>query len=199
MALPSTTHASVREPAEVPMRAVVVLGAAVRRDAAGELYGALRRRARAAARVHADQRAGANGREPLLIATGGRAWSGCIEANALREALVADGVPEARIVRELCSLSTRENALFTTRLLALRGVHHAIVVTCAWHMQRALALFTRAGLDVRGVAAEGPEVSVITRVSRLFHERMSARVDGLARGWRTEPLRMLEDERDTRD
>jgi uncharacterized SAM-binding protein YcdF (DUF218 family) len=49
-------------------------------------------------------------------------------------------------VRERCSFSTRENARFTAGVLLRRGVAAAAVVTCGWHMPRAVALFARAGV-----------------------------------------------------
>ena len=60
--------------------------------------------------------------------------------------LALRGVPESSIVRERCSFSTRENARFTAEVLLRRGTAAAAVVTCGWHMPRAVALFARAGV-----------------------------------------------------
>ena len=65
-------------------------------------------------------------------------------------------MPPSAIVRERCSLSTRDNARFSAALLARRGLSRAAVVTCAWHLPRALSLFSRAGIESEAVAAEAP-------------------------------------------
>ena len=71
--------------------------------------------------------------------------------------LLLRGVPERAIVRERCSFSTRENARFTAEVLRRRGTDAAAVVTCAWHLPRAVALFSRAGVVAEPVEATGAE------------------------------------------
>lgn len=141
------------------MDALVVLGCrVVRAPGAGlGLLGAAGRRTRAAAAAfHA-------GRAPLLVASGGRAWDGVVEADAMADALVEEGVPRAAIVRERCSFSTLENARFTAPILARRGVRVAAIVTCAWHLPRALRAFRACGVRCEGVPAHVPEDSGRTR------------------------------------
>ncbi|RYG70003.1 YdcF family protein [bacterium] len=101
------------------------------------LVGAAYRRAESAARLY--RRLSREGREVTVIASGGRAWHGVQEATAIAAVLRAHGVPEARVVRELTSLSTRENARFTREMLARRGERDAacFVVTCGFHLARA--------------------------------------------------------------
>ncbi len=67
-------------------------------------------------------------------------------------ALEEEGVPASAIVRERCSFSTKENARYTARLLARRGVTDAVVVTCAWHLPRAMRAFRREGVRAEGLA-----------------------------------------------
>jgi uncharacterized SAM-binding protein YcdF (DUF218 family) len=58
------------------------------------------------------------------------------------------GVPEDAIIIEKESLNTYENAIFTKEILDSLGIHKIILVTSAQHMPRAMALFTKQGLDV---------------------------------------------------
>jgi cyclophilin family peptidyl-prolyl cis-trans isomerase len=69
--------------------------------------------------------------------------------------LLFRGVPERAILRERCSLSTRENARFAYEVLARRDrcIEPVALVTCDWHMPRASALFRRAGFVVEPVPA----------------------------------------------
>jgi cyclophilin family peptidyl-prolyl cis-trans isomerase len=102
-----------------------------------------------------------------------------VEADAMREELVRAGVPADAIVRERCSLSTRENARFTAALLRRRGMRRVTVVTCDWHLPRALAAFRRAGLEVEGFAAPSVAVPWRRRVVRWGRERVLAWAVGI--------------------
>lgn len=87
---------------------------------------------------------------PLVIASGGRVpWlgKGPPEAAAMRKFLLALGVPAKAIVMETHSLSTHENAVDVKPILDHRSIHHILLVTSAWHMQRALATFHAAGIN----------------------------------------------------
>lgn len=90
------------------------------------------------------------------------------------------GVPESAVFEELCSLSTRENALCVARCLRARGERRVCVVTCPWHMTRALANFDRAGLQPIAVPARTPAAGPLTRVRRAVHEQVSSWLDGMA-------------------
>ncbi len=96
------------------------------------------------------------GKAPLIIATGGYRWPRHLqgksnfrsEAEAMGVLLTAFGVPQAAILEERRSRTTRENAVLTTELAAARDIRQVLLVTSAWHMPRALAAFRRAGLAV---------------------------------------------------
>ncbi len=122
--------------------AIVVLGCRV--HPSGRLTPTAAGRAAAAAAAF---RAGL---APLVITSGGRRWGAQIEALALRTALVERGVPEASILTELWSFTTVENAVFTSALLRRRGARSALVVTCSWHIPRALEAFRAAGIESTG-------------------------------------------------
>ncbi|HEY2364774.1 MAG TPA: YdcF family protein, partial [Polyangiaceae bacterium] len=138
--------------------AVVVLGCRIASASGKTLVGAAGRRARAAAEI-----ARSRGVE-LVVASGGRAWGfrrspwsiACgdrrVEADALAEELACAGVDAKTIERERTSRNTRENARFTARLLEARGVERVLLVTCEWHLPRAVALFRKHGFEVEPVA-----------------------------------------------
>jgi len=150
--------------------AFVVLGCRVSLDAQGRLQGALGRRARAAAEAYR-QRSDAHA---VIIASGGRRWSNLIEADALALELTRLDVPARAVVRERCSLSTRDNARFATAALARRGIARATVVTCAWHLPRAVALFGREGVEVEGLAVDPGSAAWSRRLWRWGRERVLA-------------------------
>jgi uncharacterized SAM-binding protein YcdF (DUF218 family) len=110
----------------------------------------------AARRVAAAVAAWREGLAPVVVASGGRSWGGVVEADAMGAALVREGLPEDALILERCSFTTRENARYTARILARRGVARVAVVSCEWHLPRALPHFRDLGLEARGVPAPLP-------------------------------------------
>src|SRR5215472_2397579 len=96
--------------------AVVVLGCQLHWSAARTLMGAAGRRARSAAQLVLSLET--VGKTPRVVASGGRAWSGVIEADALANELARLGVPLDRIERERRSWSTKANARHVAALLS---------------------------------------------------------------------------------
>jgi uncharacterized SAM-binding protein YcdF (DUF218 family) len=110
----------------------------------------------------------------LAVACGGRSWSGLVEADAIAQMLVQRGIPEEAIVRERCSLDTRDNARFAASLLGRRGLSGVLLVTCAWHLPRAERLFRMAGLEVEGLAVAPPDVTLQKRAYWRTREMLSS-------------------------
>ena len=108
-------------------------------------------------------------------------WDGEIEADAMADELVLAGVPRGAIVRERCSLTTRDNARFSAALLGRLGVDRVTVVTCDWHLPRAAQFFRAEGLAVEGVAAVAPRAPSVKRWVRGGHEWVSSHVDAARR------------------
>lgn len=81
---------------------------------------------------------------PILV-TGGRPDGGTYsEAKLMQSVLEQDfNVPVKWIEDE--SANTRENALFSQKLLQPQGIDSIYLVTQAWHMPRALGIFYRTG------------------------------------------------------
>jgi uncharacterized SAM-binding protein YcdF (DUF218 family) len=157
---------------------IVVLGC--RPGRAGALRGAAKRRVDTAARTFHELGGGAT-----LVCSGGRAWDGLVEADSFARGLVEAGVPSSRIVRERCSMSTVDNARYTTALWArrapdARGSRTVFLVTCEWHMPRAQKHFAGEGLEVIAVPAKRPEGMLpkgLTELALQMRERVAAWLD----------------------
>lgn len=85
--------------------------------------------------------------KPLLLTGGRPEGAGRSEAEAMQVALQRDFGLSARWL-ESNSDNTRENAAHTARLLKTAGLHKILLVTHAWHMPRAVQVFSAAGLQV---------------------------------------------------
>ena len=158
----------------VELSSLVLLGCSLGRR------GALSRTAkRRAARAAEAFRAGLS---PHILACGGKAWSGVREADALAAFLLESGVPESALERELWSHSTRDNAHFAAQLLLPRGLRRIGLVTCDWHMARALRCFEGAGFEPVAVPAVAPRLRGFPGMVRAVRERVSFAVDN-ARTW----------------
>ncbi|HLK41173.1 MAG TPA: YdcF family protein, partial [Polyangiaceae bacterium] len=161
---------------------IVVLGCRVRLDGDGAdavlLAGALSRRLDAAAAAYFEAR----DPETAVVVSGGRRWGHAVEADTMARELRRRGVPAGVIVRERCSLSTSDNARFTAALLARRGLRRAALVTCAWHMPRALAHFRRAGIEVAPLPSFGGPGGIASRVWQWGRERLLTWAFALAAG-----------------
>ncbi len=140
--------------------------------------GAFVRRARAARDAWLSAREAS---PSLIVACGGRAWNGRVEADELARLLAEGDVPRSAIVRERCSLDTRENARFASEMLRRRGIEDVVVVTCSWHLPRALRLFRDAGLRATGFGVDPPDASLFARVYWAAREKVSTWKDGRRR------------------
>jgi uncharacterized SAM-binding protein YcdF (DUF218 family) len=162
--------------------AIVVLGCRVLASGALSKPGAART-ARAA-------RAFREGVAPWIVASGGRRWGAHVEATRMRVDLVARGVPRQAVREELLSLSTFENAVFTSAALERAGARRVALVTCAWHMRRAIESFRAFGLDVLAMPADVAAAGAATLATRRVHEASSGRLDA-ARRARSASLREI--------
>jgi uncharacterized SAM-binding protein YcdF (DUF218 family) len=98
---------------------------------------------------------------PVAV-TGGAPWGGQPEGESMREALATDFGIEARWV-ESQARDTAENAARLVPELKAAGIGRIALVTHAWHMPRARALFERQGMTVipapTAFATETPEAA----------------------------------------
>ena len=155
----------------VELKTLVLLGCRVAGPAALSPP-ALRRAERA---LHAWQA----GLSEHILACGGKSWAGVREADALCAYLIARGVPERVLERELWSESTRRNAHYAAQLLIPRGIRHVGLITCDWHMPRALRCFRGAGFDTQPLPAESPSLAGRERLLRRAREQASLALDQL--------------------
>lgn len=156
--------------------AIVVLGCRIRKG--GQPSEAAERR------VHRATDAFRASPGSLVIVSGGRRWHGEAEADVLARHLTRLGVPKSAIVRELCSLSTVENAAYSAEILNERVLRRAAIVTCDWHMPRALACFAWMGVDTTPLAAASARRALAAMGVRATAERVRRLFDGrAARDW----------------
>lgn len=129
-----------------------------------------------------------NGLAQRVVVSGGAAnllEPGTFEAEMLRRFLINAGIDSARVLMELDSHTTYENALFCKTLLdSLEPGGSFLLVTSAIHMRRALACFGTQGLDVRPYTVQKmvgrrrydisylliPSMAAIGRWEQLMHE-----------------------------
>jgi uncharacterized SAM-binding protein YcdF (DUF218 family) len=152
----------------VTFDALIVLGCRV---PGGVLSHASLRRVEQAARVYADEGAA------LVITSGGKAWDGFKECDVFASGLIARGVPADVLLEERGSLTTRGNAQAVRRLVRARGAVRLGLVTCDWHLPRALRLFRRLGLAPLGVPAVSPARPLHVVAVRAARERLSLALD----------------------
>ncbi len=108
------------------------------------------------------------GAAPLLVLSGGGAGP-LPEAELMRRAAIADGVPPTALLIDTASRNTVENARETARLLSARGLGSVVLVSDRVHLPRAALLFRLAGLRVAGRAAV-PSRSPTRQASALLRE-----------------------------
>jgi uncharacterized SAM-binding protein YcdF (DUF218 family) len=142
--------------------ALVLLGCRV--TAEGLPGPAARRVTRAAAAYR-------EGRAERIVVSGGRAWEGVVEADALAAELETAGVPRSALVLERTSRTTLENARLTAPILVQLGARRVGVVSCDWHLARALWCFRRAGITAEPVPAPSPALPPLRRSLRGAKER----------------------------
>jgi uncharacterized SAM-binding protein YcdF (DUF218 family) len=76
------------------------------------------------------------------------------EADAMQELLMAYGVPEDAIVREVRSRNTYENALYVREIADAEGFNQILLVTSGLHMPRSVAIFEHQGFEVLPAPAD---------------------------------------------
>jgi uncharacterized SAM-binding protein YcdF (DUF218 family) len=94
-----------------------------------------------------------------------------LEAEVLGRALEARGVPASALWLEAESQNTLENARFSARLLVPLGLRRIGLVSCDFHLPRAVWAFRRAGLDPEPLAAPSPPLSAGRRSLRAAREQ----------------------------
>lgn len=125
--------------------AIVLLGGATRGDVHMGTLGDLNQQADRLVYAVALFKAG---KSPRLVISGGGQSGGRTEAQIMEELLQVMGVPAHAILLEDKSRDTYQNAVYTAQMLKELNIRQILLVTSAFHMRRAEALFAAQGLDV---------------------------------------------------
>jgi uncharacterized SAM-binding protein YcdF (DUF218 family) len=160
VALAGVVFAYSRADGAQPADVIVVLGAGLSRD--GRPGPAIVRRGEHAAELYTE------GYAPRLICSGGYAINRMrSEADACREVLLANGVPEDAIIIEDRSRSTEENALYTQEIMQANDWDTALVVSDGYHLLRTHWIFAQQGMSIyTSPAADPPLINHIISIGR---------------------------------
>lgn len=143
---------AVRKKASRDKDFILILGCAIRKN--GELTPLLRERAERAV-LFAEQQREETGKQTVFVPSGGQGADESVsEAEAVKRFLLEKGIPSGAILPEDRSSDTRENMLFSKKLIdaELPGAKTAFSTT-NFHVFRAGIFAVQAGLDAEGVPA----------------------------------------------
>ena len=92
---------------------------------------------------------------PILIPSGGKGRDEEIsEAEAMEQYLIEHGIPKDHIIREDRSTTTRENLIFSKKIIDERAADpYVALVTSNYHVYRALSLCDDIDLECTGIGA----------------------------------------------
>lgn len=90
----------------------------------------------------------------VLLVSGDNGTVDHDEPTAMRDYLVAHGVPASKIVLDYAGFSTWDSCV---RAKEVFGVRRVLIVTQPFHLPRAVFLCRHAGLDAHGAASDHPE------------------------------------------
>lgn len=134
-------------PAAVSGDVIIMLGGGATLDTPniggkGHLSGAAANRLLTAAQLH--RKLGL----PIIV-SGGQVYQDCgVEADIAKAALINLGVSPANIIVENTSLNTTQNARNCAEILVRHNFTRPVLVTSAFHMERAVLQFKKAGVAV---------------------------------------------------
>jgi vancomycin permeability regulator SanA len=141
----------VRAAQDVPSTPVaLVLGAGLRPDGSPSVY--LTRRLDAARELYE------RGTVEVVLVSGDNAHADHDEPTAMRDWLVAHGVPSSAVVRDHAGFDTHDSCV---RAHDVFGVDAAVVVTQDYHLRRALFSCAEAGIAVTGVGVSSRSVQPV--------------------------------------
>lgn len=86
--------------------------------------------------------------KPVILSSGQTFRHRIAEAPIARRILIDLGVPPDKIILEVKSRDTIENARYTREICERLGFRRPIIVTTACHMKRSVLSFQKAGMDV---------------------------------------------------
>ena len=111
------------------------------------------------------------GLAPHIVVTGGKQEGDrYTEATAAAEYLIARGVPDSAILREVQGTSTWESLAATARILRNRGLERVLVVSDPYHSLRARETARELGLDAFASPTLTSPVDGWSEWKRMFRE-----------------------------
>jgi uncharacterized SAM-binding protein YcdF (DUF218 family) len=114
------------------------------------------------------------GLAPLIITLGGQGDENHSEGSVGRDYLMAQGVPESRIIAETQSDNTEASAEQLSIIAGSNNISSVIAVSDATHLFRIRAMCQRSGLRVfTSPRANGRPIGRSQRVERIAHELLS--------------------------
>jgi uncharacterized SAM-binding protein YcdF (DUF218 family) len=165
--------------------AYVVLGGGVNRKSV-DIFGKGTLSSASTARLVAAFRLYRMARRPIIISGGPAYPSEVPESEVGKRFLVKLGVRNDHIMTETRSRDTQENAIFTKELCAGKGIRKIVLVTSAYHLERAILLFRpffsdvipcpsdlRTSMDEARVRDFFPETDSLYDTSIALRERLS--------------------------
>lgn len=127
---------------EVPRASVVmVLGAKVYSDGRPSPF--------LEARLELARQLYVGGRAEAILVSGDNGQQEYNEVDPMREWLIGHGVPSKQVIGDYAGFDTHDSCVRARRVF---GVEALTVVTQAFHVERAVTLCRRAGIDANGVA-----------------------------------------------
>ena len=125
--------------------------------------------------------------KPIMIPSGGRGRDEEIsEAEAMEGYLLAHGIPQEHIIREDRSGTTRENLIFSRKIIESReGSRYTALVTSNYHVWRALSICRDLDFECTGIGAHVAPYYWPSAVIREFVALISTKKHLLvfAAGW----------------
>ncbi|MGW6664559.1 YdcF family protein [Peribacillus sp. NPDC055009] len=107
-------------------------------------------------------------KQTVAIVSGGKGPGEEIsEAKAMQQGLIAQGIEEARIMMEDKSTTTHENIVFSKELIPDTAAS-GLIVSNDFHIYRAVEIAKREGLDMKGLPAKTPRVSLLKSYTREY-------------------------------
>ena len=98
------------------------------------------------------------------------------EAEAIKRGLMAYGIPNSRLVIEDTSTNTKENIVFSKKLIPTHLTHGG-VVTNDYHLYRTIKIAEKQGLNLIGLPAKTPAISRLKSHLREYAAITSYRIN----------------------
>lgn len=144
--LVAAIYLAARSGGAVSADAIVVMGAAQFNGRPSAVLGA---------RLETAFRIWEGGAAPVIIVTGGKMPGDAFtEAEASRDYLIDQGVPESAIVLENEGRDTAESLAGVAEIARERGIDDVLIVSDGFHLFRSGVIADDHGLDAAGVAAD---------------------------------------------